>query len=223
MSTNNDKYVGTIVGQYEVLELMPYRDSNNAKLYRAKCLKCGKERISRIGNIKDTTTCQYGHIFTQREWLNPRLRGIYVKMVERCTRSDLRESRWYYNKGVRVCQEWLDSPCSFEKWALENGYEDGLTIDRLDETKDYCPENCHWISLSDNSKYKSSTNLYMAHNEIHTGREWAKICNLGPNMINTIARKYNKEITEKFIEARLDSPNEERIGNESWLEHYGVI
>lgn len=223
MPTNNDKYVGTIVGQYEVLELMPYRDSNNAKLYRARCLKCGKERISRIGSIKDTTTCQYGHTFTQREWTCPRLRNIYSKMKDRCTNSNRKDSRWYHDKGIKICQEWLENPLLFEKWALENGYEDGLTIDRLDETKDYCPENCHWIPQIDNSKYKSTTHLYTAHNEIHTGREWAKICNLGTNTINTIARNYNVEIAEKFIEARLDSPNEERIGTESWLEHYGII
>lgn len=82
---------------------MPYRDSNNAKLYRARCLKCGKERISRIGSIKDTTTCQYGHTFTQREWNCPRLRNIYSKMKDRCTHSNRKDSRWYHDRGIKIC------------------------------------------------------------------------------------------------------------------------
>ena len=65
----------------------------------------------------------------------------------------------YGGKGIRVCQEWLDNPELFEEWSLENGYEDNLTIDRIDSTKDYCPDNCRWVTLEDNAKYKSTTRV----------------------------------------------------------------
>ena len=157
-----------------------------------------------------------------------RLYGVWLGIKARCLYPNATGYKDYGGRGVGICEEWKNSYESFRAWALSNGYDPNAPygkcmIERIDVNKDYCPENCHWIPQIDNSKYKATTHLYTAHKEIHTGREWAKICNLGTNTINTIARNYSVEIAEKFIEARLDSPNEERIGNESWLEHYGII
>ena len=60
-----------------------------------------------------------------------------------------------------------------------------MTIDRKDENKDYCPENCTWIPLKENSAKKSSTHYITVYNETHSGKEWARILNKGPNFINT--------------------------------------
>jgi len=56
----------------------------------------------------------------------------------------------YLRKGVSVCREW-GSFYTFRRWALANGFRKGLTIDRIDSNGDYCPENCQWITLEENS------------------------------------------------------------------------
>jgi hypothetical protein len=57
----------------------------------------------------------------------------------------------YGAKGIVVCDEWRDY-LTFKKWALAHGYSDGLTIDRIDSGKNYMPENCQWLTLSENSR-----------------------------------------------------------------------
>lgn len=101
----------------------------------------------------------------------------------------------------------MDNPELFEKWAIENGYEDNLTIDRIDENKDYSPDNCRWKTNKDNSKYKSTTSIIDVNGEVHTGKDWAKILGLGVNIINTYIRKYGLSNTIEFIKRYKVNPN----------------
>jgi len=52
--------------------------------------------------------------------------------------------------GITVCEEWRDDFLAFKAWALTHGFSSELTIDRVDPTKGYAPENCRWITLSEN-------------------------------------------------------------------------
>lgn len=72
-------------------------------------------------------------------------------MKQRCNKPNLPSAPWYYDKGIKVCDEWLIYS-NFEKWALNNGYSDNLTIDRIDSNGNYEPNNCQWITRADNTK-----------------------------------------------------------------------
>jgi hypothetical protein len=58
---------------------------------------------------------------------------------------------YYYGKGIRVCQEWQNFD-TFREWALASGYGKNLSIDRVDSNKGYCPENCEWVTLAENTR-----------------------------------------------------------------------
>ena len=78
-----------------------------------------------------------------------RLYSIWCGMRQRCMNPHRTAYSLYGGKGVRVCDAW-DDYTVFREWALSNGYADNLSIDRIDPNGDYCPENCRWITLSEN-------------------------------------------------------------------------
>lgn len=109
--------------------------------------------------------------------------------------------RRYKTYKPKVCEEWKGSYENFKKWALSNGYEENLTIDRIDNKKDYEPNNCQWITLKENaSKDKVIFNdkekeiLYDARKELKiTQVEMAKVLGVSRNTI----QRLEKEIKEK--------------------------
>ena len=82
----------------------------------------------------------------------------WQNMKGRCLNKNNPKYYRYGGRGISVCDEWLDI-MGFRKWALENGWKEGLTIDRIDNDGNYCPENCRWISHSENSRKKSTTKI----------------------------------------------------------------
>lgn len=84
-----------------------------------------------------------------------RLKNIWYCMNRRCHHpapSDYKNGieRCYHGKGISVCEAWRNSFYNFMAWAIMNGYEDNLTIDRINPDGDYTPQNCRWISLHEN-------------------------------------------------------------------------
>ena len=75
-----------------------------------------------------------------------RLYGIWEHIIQRCENPKDRSYKNYGARGVHVCAEWHNSN-TFIEWALQNGYNDSLSIDRVDVDGFYCPENCRWADL----------------------------------------------------------------------------
>lgn len=116
--------------------------------------------------VEYSTFMRNGKPFTRRLERNGTHRmshtHLYSKwkgMRRRCNNPKAPKYKWYGGKGVKVCPEW-DKPFggfeAFRDWALSNGYNDDLTIDRIDSNKDYCPENCRWIAQSENTRRAAS-------------------------------------------------------------------
>lgn len=80
-----------------------------------------------------------------------KLYKIYHGIKYRCYNPNCKDYRWYGEKGIKLCADW-DTYEKFKKWALSHGYKEGLSIDRLNHDLDYSPDNCEWVTVSENSK-----------------------------------------------------------------------
>lgn len=103
-----------------------------------------------------------------------RIRRIWYGMISRCTSMKDKSYYRYGGRGIRVCDEWLNSFEAFESWALANGYRDDLTIDRIDNNGNYEPSNCRWAD-SITQANNTSKNLYITYKgRTQTLAQWVR-------------------------------------------------
>jgi len=104
-----------------------------------------------------------------------RLGRIYHNMKTRCYNPNYDKYKYYGGKGIKVCDEWLESWYAFEDWAMENGYNDSLTLDRIDPEGNYSPENCRWISMKEQANNRTSNRMIEYNGETKSLQQWADI------------------------------------------------
>jgi hypothetical protein len=121
-------------------------------------------------------------------------------MMTRCNNPKSDRYYRYGGRGIKVCDEWLHNYTAFRDWALSHGYEEGLTIDRIDLDGNYNPENCRWITPSEQMK-NTSTNCFLTFNgETLILAEWSRRVGISAETISRrIKRGWSIEraLTEK--------------------------
>lgn len=117
-----------------------------------------------------------------------RLYTIWIGMRRRCENDKHDAYERYGGRGISVCKEWSDYE-TFATWALENGYEEDLTIERKDVNGNYCPDNCCWITRSDQARNRRSSTFITYKGETKTAAEWARDLGFGKH---TILRRFKK-------------------------------
>lgn len=103
-----------------------------------------------------------------------RLRTIRTNMISRCYDEKSKDYKYYGEKGIKVCPAWQKSLASFCVWALLNGYDDSLTLDRKDSSKNYCPENCQWVSMSIQNRNRSQNRIVEIGNKKMCIKDWCR-------------------------------------------------
>lgn len=128
--------------------------------------------------------------------MNKRLYRIWRNMKSRCYNPNVHNYKYYGGKGITICDDW-HTFSNFEKWALINGYEDFLTIDRINVLDNYCPKNCRWISIKAQQNNRGNNIRLTFLGQTYTLSEWAVRIGIRPN---TLERRYlNGWTTEQIL------------------------
>lgn len=102
------------------------------------------------------------HNRTQNKIKNIKLHHVFLAIKQRCYNPKCKVYKNYGGRGIKMAACWADRKTgfkTFEKWAIENGYKVGLTIDRVDNNGDYCPENCRWTTTKEQSNNKRTNHI----------------------------------------------------------------
>ena len=221
-------HIGEIYRPYIIVGIADEKNKRGEKLYKVHCMFCDAELNMRLIDLQRNRTCFYkcnaNHL--KNGIKDRRLQEIFNGMKRRCYKKSDKDYKDYGAKGIGIYVKWLQNPSSFEEWALNNGYESNLTIDRIDPSVDYSPSNCRWITRQENSRYKSTTIPIVVDGIQLTGRQWADKLEIGTNIINKVRRIYGEDIAVELIRQMLQrKPNVDVFckNNQSWLDAYGII
>lgn len=115
--------------------------------------------------------------------VNPRIYRIWKLLRRRCYSNSNPKYKNYGARGIAVCPEWMNDYLLFQAWALENGYQDNLSIDRIDVNGPYSPENCRWTNNLIQCNNKTDNVFLEYHGERHTVADWARIKGIHSNTL----------------------------------------
>ena len=206
MKSKADEYIGKKIYRLTILEKVDIGKTRTH--FRCLC-ECGNELIVSLNALQqgNTKSCGCLAIETRKQngkRLSPMkydvdtrkddIYKLYCGMLRRCYWKDTEMHHKYYkNKGIEVCDEWKNNFTTFKKWALENNYQKGLAIDRIDSNGNYEPNNCRFITISENSKRVEHKKGVLCLNESQKKEIFSK--KLSGYNLNDLATEYKVSIS----------------------------
>lgn len=160
----------------ELIEIIGMKRSGNAERKRKYCtVKCSYcesvvemrydtfMRSKSCGCLRAVKASKTALSLRTHKMSNTRLYQIWQSMKDRCYNPNNKRYNRYGGRGIAVCDEWRKDFIKFYDWATENGYSSDLTIDRVDNDRDYSHSNCRWTTSTVQSRNRSS-NIKVQYN-----------------------------------------------------------
>ena len=140
--------------------------------------ECGCEKDVSVfsvvsGKSKSCGNCNANKLgITQKQYT--KISSALRRAITRCYNPNYVEYSRYGGRGISVCNEWLNSTFAFVSWSLQNGWKDGLSLDRVDNDEGYSPNNCRWATAKQQASNRSNC-IFIEHNgEKLSMMEWCE-------------------------------------------------
>jgi len=163
-----------------LLAIKEVERTRSSRRFLCQC-QCGTEITISLNLLLSGNTKSCGCLkkdrnksyFTTHGLSNSKLYSVWSSMKDRCFRKNDPAYKNYGARGITVCDEWLKFEI-FHDWAMANGYQDDLTIERIDNDGDYCSENCTWIPKKEQPRNRRGLHLITFEGKTRTITDWAK-------------------------------------------------
>lgn len=184
MTTRYNEYdlVGRKFGQLIVLN-RDYTKSRKSWICKCECgniVVIAQQELLRGDTI--SCGCYRKKLLTTHGCTGTHIYNIWNGIKNRCDLPSEAEYHRYGGRGIKVCDEWYVFE-TFKKWALENGYDSKLQIDRIDNNGNYEPSNCRWVTRKINCNNRNNNIRITWQNETKTIAEWARLYNIESNTL----------------------------------------
>ena len=156
--------------------------------------------------------------------MKTRLNRIFTGIKQRCLNKKNPFYKDYGGRGITICKEWADTENighgngfvtkgwdNFRRWALENGYQDNLSIDRVDNNKGYCPENCRWVDIKTQSNNKRSNIIIRYNEQEKTLSQWAESLGVPYKRLQERFYRCKGDVDYVFSNKRLKNKKSQKI------------
>lgn len=195
------------------------KGGTSVRMWNCVC-DCGNKRVlssaALIGGNTKSCGCykkeENARRCTKHGLTKTKLYSVWGTMKDRCYSENSPQYKDYGGRGIRICDEWRYDFLAFHKWAHENGYREGLTIERKNVDGNYCPENCCWIPRAEQSRNRTNCHYITYKGETKTLSEWSRELGIDRECVRNQEKKLGSG--EKAIEHILNSPkHKEKIRN----------
>lgn len=193
--------------KFNMLKVVKRVENSKSGCARWQCeCDCGNTTIVQGSNLKNGAVKSCGCLISKRIketcgthlQSKTRLYGIWGNMIQRCTNPNCKSYKNYGLRKIMVCDDWKKDFNKFYKWAITNGYSENLTIERKNTNKGYTPENCTWISKSEQAKNREFNLKIFYKNETNTLAEWCRKLNLNYKTIYMRIWGYKWSVEKAF-------------------------
>lgn len=172
--------IGRKFGKLTVVERLP-KNSHGEAVWRCIC-DCGNEHMATSHNLiygvskqcKECKIAQIAQSNTKHNCKPKRLHEIWTNMKTRCHNPNYELYNRYGGRGITICDEWEKSFNEFRDWALKSGYADDLTLDRIDNDGNYCPENCKWSTRTEQANNRHTNRILVLDGIKDTMANWSR-------------------------------------------------
>lgn len=193
------KFLDITGDKYGKLVVLEYGYKKDKKNYWKCVCECGKETTVSINSLRtgNSKSCgclqkeiakKYRHSTTHGKF-GTRIYQTWSAMKSRCYNSKVDSYKRYGARGITVCEDWKNDFTKFYEWAMNNGYEDDLTIERLNANGNYSPNNCTFIPGNQQSNNRRCSIFVKIGNETRNITGWEKATGIGRM---TLYRRYHK-------------------------------
>jgi hypothetical protein len=186
--TNQKFNLLTVIKLHHIQTILRNNKKVGSRYYWLCKCECGNTTIVHTTNLKNGSVKSCGclkHLsrnFTHK-LSRSRLYTIYYNMKARCYNPNEPSYKNYGKRGIKICSHWLEDFSNFYDWAITHGYQENLTIDRIDVNGNYEPSNCRWATYKQQSNNTRRNHFITFENETHTIAEWAKIYNISSSLL----------------------------------------